>query len=57
MAKKKLTKDELIDRLKEIGSRQGDPESDHSNADSLLLDYINSQEVTDAFEAIEKWYA
>lgn len=46
---------ELVKRLNECNS--GDPEADHSQADSLLIWYINSPEVNEAYNAIDKWYA
>lgn len=62
------TKDErrtrILEELKGMGNgkRLGsfgrpDPESDHADADDLLLELIDDQEVTDAFNAIRKWYA
>jgi hypothetical protein len=36
---------------------KGDPESAHSHADEALLRFINSEEVTAAFNSIDKWYA
>jgi hypothetical protein len=35
----------------------GDEEHDHSAADQLLLDYINDPQVTEAYDAIDKYYA
>ena len=29
----------------------------HAKADQLLLDYINDEKVTEAFNKIKKWYA
>lgn len=57
-----MTKKELIDELKKIcdkqqNSRYSDKEIDHMNADDLLLKYIDDDNVTDVFEAIDKWYA
>lgn len=59
-----MTRDELIKELLTIAQRQeelGDVEmcreDDHVAADRLLLRYINSPEVTQAFEAIERWYS
>jgi len=52
-----MTIEELIQSLKNIKANGGDEERDHSKADRLLLDYINNQEVSDAFDAIDKWYA
>jgi hypothetical protein len=35
----------------------GDPEHAHTEADRLLLDFIDDDEVRAAFEAVPKWYA
>lgn len=35
----------------------GDPECAQSDADQILLDLIDDPEITEAFEAINKWYA
>jgi hypothetical protein len=58
-----MTKDELLAALKQIADQQGDPahpwitEDAHQEADGLLLDYINDEEIRHAFDAIGKWYA
>ena len=53
-----MNKTELIDKLKSIDDRGGrDEEVDHMEADQLLLDYINDEEITMAFDSIKKWYA
>jgi hypothetical protein len=55
-----MTKEELIAELNKIYDGQDsntDVEVDHMNADELLLKYINDDEVSDAFNAIYKWYA
>ena len=54
-----MTKEELIQKLTAIATdfRSSDPERDHQEADDLLLSYINDDEVTQAFERIEKYYA
>lgn len=55
-----MTKEQLLAILK---SDVGDPndysdrERPHVNADKALLAYINDDEITEAFENIEKWYA
>lgn len=55
---KRMTKAELAAKLREIADlASGDPETAHSLADKLLLDYIGDDEVTAAFWSIEKWYA
>jgi hypothetical protein len=51
-----MTKEELIERLKAL-QHNSDPEDSHSQADLLLLEYINDHQVTMAFSAIQKWYA
>lgn len=52
----KLTKEELIKRLKLL-SESNDIEYAHAEADSLLLKYINDQEIAEAYHAIDKVYA
>ena len=53
-----MTLDELKAGLTEIATRNGgDPESDHLQADSLLIDYINDPEVERLFDSINKWYS
>ena len=47
---------ELIDKLNALKNGD-DPESDHAEADRLLLEYIGSPCVTAAFDNIRKWYA
>jgi len=51
----------VVEKLKEIAARQKtnkrDIEYDHPEADDILLQYINSKEITEAYNAIEKWYA
>jgi hypothetical protein len=41
--------------LRKVGDY--DTEHVHIDADQLLLDYINDQRVTDAFDDLPKWYA
>jgi len=53
-----MTKKELIDSLCEIiKDTDGDIEINHQRADNLLLCYLDDKEITEAFEAIKKWYA
>jgi hypothetical protein len=54
-AKKKMTVQELVKRLNELG--EGDPEASHYTADALLLEYINKPSVKEAYDSIRKWYA
>ena len=53
--------DFLVSELNKIVERQEsgdeDYESHHAEADELLLDYINDEKVTEAFNKIKKWYA
>ncbi len=48
-----MTKDELLEQLKDLEGG----EFDHMVADQLLIDYINDPKITEAYEAIERWYA
>lgn len=50
-----ITRDQLLEALRDLG--HGDPESEHLEADELLLCFIADTEIREAFEAIEKWYA
>ena len=34
-----------------------DPDGDHQRADEALLEYIGDTEVTEAYNAIYKWYS
>lgn len=60
-----MTKQELIKELKKLQTRKInifgvetlDKEENHIMADSLLLKYIDDEEVTNAFKKINKWYA
>lgn len=61
-----MNRDQLLALLKSLSLRAGAPgaheaagdeERAHVLADQALLEFINDREVTDAFEAIERWYA
>jgi hypothetical protein len=54
-----VTRDELLEKLREFANDDDArcAEADHEHADSLLLEYINDPEVTEAFRAFNKWYA
>ena len=61
ITKKQLIKD--LTKLAELSINWKDevkpyisPEEAHYNADLLLLNYINDEEITKAFENIERWY-
>ena len=51
-----MSKGQLIAELMACAAG-GDKEGDHILADSLLLKFIADPEVTEAFDAIGKWYA
>jgi len=51
-----MTKVELIKKLKAL-QIDTDPESAHSEADDLLLEYINDQDISKEFNDIHKWYS
>lgn len=57
-----MTKEELIKKLNAIEGKKEterfyDNEDGHMEADALLIEYIADQDITDAFKAVEKWYA
>ena len=50
-----MTKEELLKILKDCD--QLDWESGHSQADEALIDFINDEDIAEAYENIGKWYA
>lgn len=53
-----MTRDELLAGLRHMASnRHRDIEHDHGWADDALLELLNDPEITEAFNAIERWYA
>lgn len=54
-AGEQLALERLIADLEACNS--GDEEGGHGNADRLLLEYINDPRVTEAYDAIDRWYA
>ena len=58
---KDMDRTTLISKLNEISESQKRPgrdlEINHIDADDLLLEYINDEEVSEAFHSIDKWYA
>ncbi len=53
-----MTKQELIEKLEEIAiNDKYDEESAHIHADYALLEYINDEAVTAAYDKVNKWYA
>lgn len=53
----KISRAELLDRLKELIGDNTDTEASHAEADELLLDYINDPEIEKVFEEVPKWYS
>jgi hypothetical protein len=53
-----MTKAELITMLDKISNGSlDDIEDNHAQADELLLEYINDNDVRVAYDAIMKWYS
>ena len=50
-----VTKAEVLETFKEL--EEADPELAHSEADELLLRYINDKDIEEAFEEVPRWYA
>lgn len=48
---------EILDRLRELGSPDIDPEDAHIEADSLLCELLADPEIVDAWRKIPKWYS
>jgi hypothetical protein len=53
----KISREDLLRNLKELAELKHDPEVAHSEADELLLQYINDPEIEKAFEEVPKWYS
>ena len=53
----KISREELISKLKELIGDEMDPEASHAEADELLLNYINDPEIEKVFEEVPKWYS
>lgn len=53
-------RDMVLARLRELGSppegQHRDGSRDHPEADMLLLELIGDPEITEAFEAVQRWY-
>lgn len=54
--KKKLSKAQLLKKLEKC-AKSYDTESAHCDADALLVEYIDDEEVASAYNKIDKWYA
>jgi hypothetical protein len=48
-------REELLAELRAM--RGGDPESCHMAADRLLVQFVGDDEITEAYQAIGKWYS
>jgi hypothetical protein len=46
----------ILNRLLEL-AKNDDPETGHVEADNLLLELIDDEEITKAFKSIRRWYA
>ena len=53
----KISRADLLEKLKELTGDNGDVEATHAEADELLLKYINDPEIEEAFEEVPRWYA
>ena len=53
----KISREELLEELKELSELKHDPEVAHSEADEAIINYINDPEIEQAFEEVPKWYA
>lgn len=51
----KISRQELLNKLKELADIE-DTAIAHSEADELLLNYINDPEIEKAFEEVPQWY-
>jgi hypothetical protein len=51
----RIDRDKALEELR--GLFNGDPEAGHLRADRILLDLIDDDEIREAFDAIDKWYA
>lgn len=52
-----ISRNELIDKLKEYANNNDDPEGAHVAIDYMLIDYIDDEEIKSIWEKIEMWYA
>lgn len=56
-----MTRQEIVDRLKQIAEHGNDPEGDHADADRLLCEWLRQlgySDIVEAYHSISpKWYA
>jgi hypothetical protein len=50
-----MTKEELIKKLTDL--QNDEPESAHSTADDLIIEYINDADIHEAYWLVPKWFA
>lgn len=51
-----MTRDELLEKLTDL-EYPGDTEENHIMADEALLNYIDDEDIEEAYRDIDKWYA
>lgn len=51
-----MNKQELLQKLEEC-AENGDTQGAHIEADKALLEFIDDEEITEAFRSWRKWYA
>jgi hypothetical protein len=54
--KQKLTKARLLKKLEKC-AKSYDTEAAHCDADALLVEYIDDEEIAEAYSKVDKWYA
>ena len=56
--RRKISRDELLKILEEAAAMSSwNEERAHIDADMALLDYINDDEIRQAFDRVDRWYA
>ena len=56
--RQKISRDELLKILEEAAAMSSwNEERAHIDADMALLDYINDDEIRQAFDRVDRWYA
>lgn len=51
-----MTREEALVALRALAD-DDDPEMSHQEADTILLDLINDEEIRDAFRNVHRWYS
>ena len=47
----------LLKELRKLKKDESDPEVNHTRADEMLLEYVNNDKITKAFNDLCIWYA